>query len=84
MQIRSCDFPTAISNTNQNRKQLKNFKSCQFKPIPLRKDQEDVAVLFQLPPDPLHANLLGCGNDALECMERFYNQEMSCFYKQKI
>ena len=71
-----------VSNTNQNRKQLKNFKSCEFKPIPLRKDQEDVAVLFQLPPDPLHVNLLGCGNDALECIEKFIPQEMSCFYKQ--
>ena len=54
--------------------ELKNFKSCEFKPIPLRKDQEDVAVLFQLPPDPLHVNLLGCGNDALECMEKFFPQ----------
>ena len=44
------------------------FKS--FKPIPLRKDQEDVAVIFLLPPDPLRVNLLGCGNDTLECMEK--------------
>ena len=69
-------------NCNQNRKQLKNSKPCEFKPIPLRKDQEDATVLFQLPPDPHHLNLLGCGNDALEYMERFYPQVMSYFYKQ--
>ena len=68
--------------TNNNRKMLKHFKSCEFKPIPLRKDQEDVAVLFQLPPDPLHVNLLGCGNDVLECLEKFYPLEIKKFYKE--
>ena len=68
--------------TNSNRKQLKNFKSCEFKPIPLRKNQEDNAVLFQLPPDPLHVNYLGCVNDTLECMEKHYPNEMAAFYKK--
>ena len=62
--------------TNSNRKQLKNFKSCEFQPIPLRKNHEDDAVLFQLPPDPLHVNYLGCGNDALECMEKSFPEVM--------
>ena len=66
---------------NQNRKWLKHFKNCEFKPIPLRKDQEDVAVLFELPPYPIHVNLLGCGNDALECLKKFFPSEMNKFYK---
>ena len=43
----------------------------QHRRIPLMKDQEDIAVLFMLPPDPLHINLLGCGNTCLEYLEKY-------------
>ena len=62
--------------TNKNRKQLKNYKSCEFDPIPLRKDQGKQEVIFLLPPDPLHINLLGPCNDILEKMENLWPVEM--------
>ena len=34
------------------------------------------------PPDPLHVNLLGCGNDVLECLEKFFPLEIQKFYKE--
>ena len=55
--------------TNGDRKLLKNFKSCKLKPIPLRKHLGYSDILFTLPPDPLHVNLLGCGNDAIEGLD---------------
>ena len=61
---------------------MKDFKSCEFRPIPLRKNQGDAAVLFLLPPDPLHVNLLGCGNDALECLEKHFPEPMTAYYKK--
>ena len=41
-----------------------------------------MAVLFQLRTDPLHVNLLGCGNDVLECLEKFFPLEIQKFYKE--
>ena len=35
-----------------------------------------------LPPDPLHVNLLGCGNDTVECLEENFPVEMASFYKK--
>ena len=29
-----------------------------------------------MPPDPLHNNLLGAGNDACDCLERHFGSEM--------
>ena len=48
------------------------FKSCEFAPIPLRKDQEEMETIFLLPPDPLHVNLFGPVNDVLEKMEEIW------------
>ena len=36
--------------------------------------------MFSLPPDPLHNNLLGAGNDACECLEKHFPAEMMTFY----
>ena len=42
----------------------------------------DEEVIFTLPPEPLHTNLLGPVNDAVELMENKYPQEMQEFYKK--
>ena len=55
-----------IKETNRNRKLLKNYKNCEFQPIPLRKEQGEQAVIFILPPNPLYVNLLGPVNDCME------------------
>jgi hypothetical protein len=43
-----------------NRNILQNFKNCEFKPIKLKniKDMNE-EVIFTLPPEPLHTNILG-------------------------
>ena len=55
-----------------DRKQLLKFKSYEFKTIKLRNVYENEPLLFQLPPDPLHVNLLGPAVDALNKMKEFY------------
>ena len=63
--------------TNSNRKLLKKYKSCEFPPIKISNHLQDAQVLFTLPPDPLHNNLLGAGNDACDCLEKHFESEMS-------
>ena len=36
-----------------------------------------------LPPDPLHVNHLGAGNDAFDCLEKTYPALMKAFYIAK-
>ena len=69
------------TSEGQNRKNLNNFKSCEFKPIKLRKDQDNVEVIYTLPPDPLHINLLGPVNDALTKCEEHYPTQMAEYYQ---
>ena len=57
----------------------KNFKSCLFKPLVLHKDQ-NVPILQQYPPDPLHIVLLGPVNDVLSLIEKKFPQQMNSFY----
>ena len=76
-----------INNDNylkdgKDRKQLPNFKSCEFKPIKLRNVDENEPLLFQLPPDPLHVNLLGPAVDALNKMKEFYPAEMEFWFRK--
>jgi hypothetical protein len=87
MKLRTSNSITAnqsewVRKTNSDRKQLKHYNSCEFKPIPLRKYIGDQEVIFQFPPDPLHVNLPGPVNDALEKMENIFPQEMQVFYKR--
>ena len=58
--------------TNGNRKLLKEYKSCEFPPIKFSNHLQEAEVLFTLPPDPLHNNLLGAGNDACDCLEKHF------------
>ena len=48
-----------------NISQVKNFKSCSFKPMKLTNGKDDTPVLVQYPPDPLHVVYLGPANDLL-------------------
>ena len=41
----------------------------------------DSDILFTLPPDPLHVNLLGCGNDSIEGLENLFPDVMTNFYR---
>ena len=71
-----------VKNTNSNRKKLKHFKNCEFKPIPMQKSERDKEVIFTFPPDPLHVNLLGPVNDVLSKMEQIWPLEMESFYSK--
>ena len=65
-----------------NRKLLKNYKSWEFAPIKLSSNHQDAEILFSLPPDPLHTNLLGAGNDACDKLEHYFPDEMINFYAE--
>ena len=41
----------------------------------------DEEVIFTLPPEPLHTNILGPGNDCLDLMELKFPGEMKAIYK---
>ena len=51
------------------RKSLKNFKNVEFTPMTMKNDAGDEWVAKTLPPEPLHTNLLGPGNDVLVKLE---------------
>ena len=63
------------------RKNLKNFKNAEFKPMTLKTNAGDEWVAKTLPPAPLHTNLLGPVNDALEKLEKHFEEQMEVFYK---
>ena len=67
---------------NSDRKQLKNFFNCEFKPIHLKDGHGDSEVLFTFPPDPLHINLLGAGNDCIDLLEKVFPEEVNLFFKK--
>lgn len=68
--------------TNSNRSLLKNYKSCEFKPLKFKMCQYDTAVLFLLPPDPLHVNYLGPVNDVFDLLEENFPNELKTFYEK--
>ena len=47
----------------------------------VKNGQDNVEVIFTLPPDPLHCNLLGPMNDAVSKLESYYPCEMENFFK---
>ena len=57
--------------------------SVEFPPIHLKNGHDDDWVGKTLPPEPLHTNLLGPCNDALEKLEEEFESEMRCFYKMQ-
>ena len=54
--------------------------SVEFPPIHLKNGHDDEWVAKTLPPDPLHTNLLGPCNDALDKLEEEFGLEMKFFY----
>jgi len=68
--------------TNSNRSLLKNYKSCEFKPLEFKMCQYETAVLFLLPPDPLHVNYLGPVNDVFDLLEENFPNELKTFYEK--
>ena len=54
--------------------------SVEFPPVNLKNGCDDEWVAKTLPPDPLHTNLLGPVNDALEKLEEEFVIEMNEFY----
>ena len=65
-----------------NISQVKNFKSCSFKPMKLTNGKDDTPVLVQYPPDPLHVVYLGPANDLLSKLEQEYPEAMDEFYSE--
>ena len=61
------------------RKNLKNFKNAEFKPMTLKTNAGDEWVAKTLPPAPLHTNLLGPVNDALEKLEKDFEEQIEVF-----
>ena len=64
------------------RSQLKNYDSCEYPPIPLKKNEGNREVILTLVPDPLHVILLGPVNDVLENMEARWPNEMKKLYEK--
>ena len=55
-----------LEKNGGKRSNLKHFGSCEFPPVYLRKNQEDMPTILLFPPAPLHINLLGAASDAIE------------------
>ena len=71
VECRHCQamIPANSLNWKKNggkRSNLKHFGSCEFPPVYLRKNQEDMPTILLFPPAPLHINLLGAASDAIE------------------
>ena len=62
-----------------DRKTLKYFKNVEFKPIKLKEDVGDEWVAKTLPPEPLHTNLLGPANDAMDKLEEYLKEKLNFF-----
>ena len=72
-----------MTETGGDTSKLKNFASCQHRPIPIyHSDKNNVPILLLFPIAPLHL-MLGAGNDALKCMDVIWSETavMSDFYK---
>ena len=62
-----------------NRKQIK-IKSCEYAPMKLRIPLDNSEVLFSLPPDHLHVNLLETANVVFESLEKLFPEILPKFY----
>ena len=58
-----------LEETAGDRSKLKMYYNCEFKPIIVKSEKENEEIMKTFPPDPLHCNLLGPGNDCLDMME---------------
>ena len=65
------------------RKNLQEHKNVEHKAIQLKTiSNVNEEVILTLPPEPLHTNLLGPINDALELLEKLHPEEFKKFYKK--
>ena len=71
-----------LEETAGNRTKLKNYYNCEFKPIIMKSGKGSEPVIKTFPPDPLHCNLLGPMNDAIEKMEFYWQDVMTEFYRR--
>ena len=53
-----------------------------FPPIKFSNHLQSAEILYILPTDPLHNNLLGAGNDACDSLEKHFESEMLKFYSE--
>ena len=58
------------------------YFNCEFKPIAIKSGKGSEPVMKTFPPDPLHCNLLGPCNDAIEKMEFLWGDVMLEFYRR--
>ena len=65
-----------LEETGGDRKKLKNYFNCEFKPIQIKNGREWEEVIKTFPPDPLHCNLLGPVNSCLEIIESLWKEYM--------
>ena len=72
-----------LEETAGDRNKLKKYYNCEFKPIAIKSDKGSEPVMKTFPPDPLHCNLLGPFNDALDKMEFYWKDIMIEFYRKK-
>ena len=71
-----------LDETGGDRSKLKMFHNCEFKPISIKSEKENEEIIKTFPPDPLHKDILGPGNDCLEKMEYHWGDAMNSFYKK--
>ena len=71
-----------LEETGGDRKKLKNYFNCEFKPIQIKNGKEWEEVIKTFPPDPLHCNLLGPVNSCLEIMESLWKEYMESYYRK--
>ena len=71
-----------LEETAGDRSKLKMYYNCEFKPLIVKSEKENEEVMKTFPPDPLHCNLLGPGNDCLDMMEKQWSDLMAAFYKK--
>ena len=71
-----------LEETAGNKSKLKEYFNCEFKPIAIKAGKGSEPVMKTFPPDPLHCNLLGPCNDAIEKMESLWGDVMLEFYRR--
>ena len=65
-----------------DRKKLKDYFNCEYKPIQIKNGKEWEEVMKTFPPDPLHCNLLGPVNSCLVIMESLWKEYMESYYRK--
>ena len=82
---RNLDFNSESYRINGEgiRNNLQKFKNVEHKAITVKKIENlDEEVILTFPPEPLHHNILGPGNDGFELLERLHPEEIKSFCKK--